>query len=470
MENFENAKPAPAFTGRTLPNSQEAEEYLLSCCFLDGPEVLNRCIIAGITPLHFYLAAHGIVYGVMLDLLAAQRPTEPHVVAEELKTRKLLDQAGGYAFISQCSARIPTTAQAGYFMDKVLEQHRLREIINRATGLVEDCHNYTGGDLAAEFGPKIERLASALHDRESVRTWAAAVNEAEAITKERMKAPLERKMDGRELSWGIADLDRYFLPLEPGELVVVGGYTSSGKSSLLRQILWGLAASGTATLLETIEVRDAEEAVNLASHISGIRSRSRLDELHRKEKEELLAAFDKMRVKHFAVGHTDHNLAAMLARVLAFKRKVPLRAWGADYLQILEDIKNLRPGEREDTAIGRVTSAMKRFSTTENLVTFLLSGFNREYIKSESGRDPKLSDLAGSSHIEKDASRVLLLHIPTEYILNGQKCSQSLTADSADQPQFFVKLIQGKGRNQGTASVGLFFRRETKTFHAIARE
>lgn len=432
---------------------------------MDGVEVIAKCQAAGITPLSFYDTKHETVFAALLDLLADQKPTDDATLANYLTTRKLLDGLGGYPFITQLTGRVPTTGQAPAFIETVRDLAALRAIIRAATATIEECYNFTGDFDAID--KRLDEATRARGGQTEARSWHQAVNEAESITRERMKPPEARNMAGMELSWGLSDFDRFFQPLEIGELVVIGGYTSSGKSSLLRQILWAMARAGSPTVISTLEVRDTEEAVNLAGHISGVRSRARLDYLHYKDKEALLGAFDKMRQPPFSVCHQDETLASVTARARAFKRKHGLAAHGLDYLQILKDVKNLKPNERPDFAIGRVTSELKRFATTENTVEFMLSGFNREYIKGN--REPRMADLDGSSNIEKDASRVLLLHVPEEYFQNGTKFTQSLTADAIDQPRFFVKVIQAKGRNQGTSSVSLFFHRETKTFHQIIK-
>ncbi len=138
-------QPAPSSLGRTMPHSLEAEEYLLSCCLLDGADVISRARDAGISPRSFFDSKHGVVFDVLCRLLDAGQPTEMANVAEELKTSRQLDQVGGYAFLAQVSSRIPTTAQAGYFIDKVREQALLREIIRTATSAVEDCYGFSGG-------------------------------------------------------------------------------------------------------------------------------------------------------------------------------------------------------------------------------------------------------------------------------------------------------------------------------------
>lgn len=451
---------------QSLPADVDAEAMLIACILIDGADTLIRCQTAGITPASFYDSKHTTVFERLLDLYADQQPIAIDTLAAELKRHKQLDTVGGWAFLSQISMRVPTTAQAAFFVQNVREKAMLRAIIVRAERVKVDALA-----TADDFGPvaaAIERLSEVMTSRTEARTWAQAVKEAEAVTRERMKPPAEREIGAVELSWGIPDFDRLFQPLECGELVVIGGYTSSGKSSLLREIAWAVGRAGHGSMISTLEVRDAEEAINLASHIAGHRSRARLHELHPKDQKELLNAFVTMNLPHFGVCHQDANMGQILARARAFKRKHGLRFLGVDYLQILEDVKNLRPGERPDFAIGVVTSAMKRFATNEETTVCLLSGFNRNYVR-DGNRDPILSDLDGSSNIEKDASRVLLIHVPTEYSLRGQNYTQSLTADAGEQPSFFVKIIQAKGRNQGTCALGMMFHRETKTFKQISR-
>jgi replicative DNA helicase len=58
-----------------MPHSVEAEEYLLSCCLIDGADVVARCLEARITPESFYVPAHGIIYEKLQDLY---RPPGAH--------------------------------------------------------------------------------------------------------------------------------------------------------------------------------------------------------------------------------------------------------------------------------------------------------------------------------------------------------------------------------------------------------
>jgi len=221
------------FSGRTLPHSIEAEEYLLSCCLLDGAEVISRCLEARLRPESFYLGTHGLIFERLLELYNRQMPIDVAVLSEELKTTKQLEAVGGYAFLTQVSGRIPTTAQAGYFIEKVRELHLLRELIRSATGAVEECYNFSGG--IEEFVDKVEQnLFAVTQNRvsESVKQMKEPTREAmNVITKMMMK-----KGELTGVSSGFKDLDALTFGFQRQEMIVLAARPSMGKTSLALNI------------------------------------------------------------------------------------------------------------------------------------------------------------------------------------------------------------------------------------------
>jgi len=150
--NFGTDGPPAGAGGRALPHSLEAEEFLLSACFLDGADVIARAFASGVGVGSFYDPKHGEVWRVLEKLWHDKKPTEVSCVAETLKAERILEQVGGYAFLVQVSDRLPTTAQAGFFIEKVLEQAELREVIRAATDAVERCYGYVGNGLGNDEG------------------------------------------------------------------------------------------------------------------------------------------------------------------------------------------------------------------------------------------------------------------------------------------------------------------------------
>jgi hypothetical protein len=134
--------------------------------------VIARCSAAGLKPASFYLAAHGIVFERIVDLHGRNIPVDVAVLAEDLKTIKQLDAVGGFAFLTQISSRIPTTAQAGYFIEKVREMHMRRETIISAARIIEETHSFTGN--AEEFGDFLKSRSSCFtNDSTSLRSIIA---------------------------------------------------------------------------------------------------------------------------------------------------------------------------------------------------------------------------------------------------------------------------------------------------------
>lgn len=168
-EHFENITPFPksrqaAAVGRELPHSLEAEEALIGSCLVDGAEVIGKCLKVRVGPESFHDPKHAIIFECLIDLYHRNaKIIDTSVLAEELKTRKQIDQVGGYAFISQVSSRIPTTAQAEFFIEKVREQALLREVINAAERAKENAYNFTGG-IDDFIDETTSRLASVVNN------------------------------------------------------------------------------------------------------------------------------------------------------------------------------------------------------------------------------------------------------------------------------------------------------------------
>lgn len=456
--------------GRVPPHSVEAEEQLLSACLLDGENVVSRAINAGITPNSFYSLANRTVFATLLDMLAGGKAIDSAVLAEELKTAKNLEAVGGYVYLMRIGDRVTTTAGVSYFIEKLTELAQLRDAIRAATGIVEACYGYTGGSPREHLAPDVERLNTALSGNTVSRKWADAVAEARNAAIERMKPVAERTANTWSVSWPWPDMDRFFMPIEPGELVVVAARPSLGKSSIARQLAWFAACNALPTLFHTLEVTDSELATNLAANVSGIRSRRDLDKLHHKDQAELIAAFDNLAnpPAPFSAIAEDDTILAMLARAKAFKRKNGLRLWVIDYLGLIADCMTTRQGDNPSMAIGRVTRALKRFATAEGIPVVLLCQLNRGADNGDAV--PKLSNLRDSGRIEEDANRVIFLHRPSEYEIKGVRHTQDPNSSPIDEPTHYIEVIQAKGRNTGTGTVALSFHRPTATFKSLASE
>lgn len=271
-----------AAAGRTLPHSTEAEEYLLSCCMLDGAAVVGRCLAARLCADSFYEIKHGIVFACILDLYERQIVIDVAVVAEELKTAGKLDAIGGYAFLAGVSGRIPTTAQASYFVEKVREQWILRQLIRQGTKLVEGCYGFSGGPLVDFLSPHVVWFEAAM-------ARLAHGGSGQVVTVEHrigeMVADMRARAAGQEdrSRWvytgfrAFDDLDhlgdralRPFNSLDEDGFVLVGGGSSDGKSVVMRQWAGEALRRGQTVLVYSLETSVKGFCRSLAANWAGV--------------------------------------------------------------------------------------------------------------------------------------------------------------------------------------------------------
>ncbi|MBC7368483.1 MAG: replicative DNA helicase [Undibacterium sp.] len=446
-----DAAPSP-FIGRTAPHSLEAEEYLLSCCLLDGADVISRCLEARIRPESFYLAAHGIVFERLLDLYNRQTPVDVAVLAEDLKTIKQLDAVGGFAFLTQISSRIPTTAQAGYFIEKVRELHLLRELIRSATGAVEECYAFTGG--IDEFVDQVEqRIFNVTQNRvsESAKPMREPTREAmSVITKMMMK---KGEMTG--VTSGFKDLDALTWGFQRQEMIILAARPSMGKTSLALNMAEAAAlphkGEPVGVLIFSLEMSAAQLALRMLCSRARVNMKLLRDGLLSKNGDEqarLLAAADQFsKAPIFIDDSSALSIMQLRAKARRLHARNPLGFIVVDYLQLLAPTDSKMPREQQ---VAEASRGLKSLAKELNLPVVVLSQLNRSSEKEN--RTPKLADLRESGSIEQDADVVLMLARPKDADEKFQ-----VAADSAE-------LIVAKQRNGPVGELKLTFLRDITRF------
>jgi replicative DNA helicase len=393
-----------------------------------------------------------VIYEVLVNLYNSQKPIEVSVVAEELKTSRQLDTVGGYAFLAQVSSRIPTTAQAGYFIEKVREQSLLREIIRSATGAVEDCYGFSGG--IDEFVDQIEsRIFTVTQNRvsESAKQMREPTREAmNVITKMMMK-----KGELTGVSSGFKDLDALMWGFQRQEMIILAARPSMGKTSLA--LNFAEAASlpprgpGVASLVFSLEMSAAQLALRMLCSRARVNMKLLRDGLLSKngdEQNRLVQTADEFsKAPIFIDDSSALSIMQLRAKARRIHSRTPLGFIIVDYLQLLSPTDNKMPREQQ---VAEASRGLKSLAKELNVPVLVLSQLNRASEKEN--RTPKLADLRESGSIEQDADVVLMLARPRDADEKFQ-----VAADSAE-------LIVAKSRNGPVGELKLTFLRDITRF------
>ena len=419
---------------------------------IDGSDVVSRCLEARIGPESFYVPAHGIIFEKIQDLYNRQTLIDVAVIAEELKNSRQLETVGGYAFLTRVSGAIPTTAQAGYFIERVREQHLLRELIRSATGAVEECYNFSGG--IDEFVDQVEqRIFAVTQNRvsESAKPMREPTKEAmNIITKMMMK---KGEMTGAPS--GFHDLDKLTFGFQRQEMIVLAARPSMGKTSLALNIAEAATIPRKGepfpTVIFSLEMSASQLALRMLCSRARVNMKLLRDGLLSKngdEQQRLVETADEF-IKSPLFIDDSSNLSIMQLRAKARRihARHKLGLIIVDYLQLLSPTDSKVPREQQ---VAEASRGLKALAKELDVPVIVLSQLNRSSEKEN--RAPKLADLRESGSIEQDADVVLMLARPKDADDKFQ-----VAADSAE-------LIVAKQRNGPVGELRLTFLRDITRF------
>jgi replicative DNA helicase len=447
---------------RALPHSLEAEKYLLACLMLDGPTVMARCLDLKFRREWFYDGKHGVLFAALAELYQAGQPMEAAAVCEHLKTAKLLDQVGGYEFIGQVSSRVPTTAQAAFFIERVRDQAALRAVIREGTALVEKVYANTGG--GEQLGGELEiHQAWIGNTLDLLRSGTATMMEAAKAAYQRSTDKLAGRPDRtRHLFTGLKEFDHRFGPFDANNedwLVVIGAFQGEGKSSLARTLLLHNLRAGKSAQVFLLETGIGKFLELLACTAAEVPNES-LARLPPDLAARFTAALDEMH------GYLDRTLfvsdevlpaETLIARINNHARRLgPADFVVIDHIHLLNA---LRPFTKREAEMGFIAKQLARCGKKHNRTIFGLAQLNRAARADGKTARPEPHHLRDSGEIEQAARRIVLLHTPPQDMRGAEQ--------TKNQDQVMVELYQAKHNNGRSGFREFWFRRSLTKFFDI---
>ena len=280
------------------------------------------------------------------------------------------------------------------------------------------------------------------------------------------------------ISTGFYDLDNRTGGLNPGDLIVVAGRPSMGKSALAINIAYQVAKTsrakgGSAVALFSLEMSPKQIADRILSDQSEI-SLDRLRCGHISEEEFVRIVSCSTEIASLPIyvssdaGLTIQNIAEQ-ARELHSEKSLALIV--VDYLQLVEVAS--REGEHRFLEIAEITAGLKKLARQLQVPIVVVSQIARS-AEARPEKKPELTDLLGSASIEHDADVVLFVH-REEYYVERQKPREGTPEFSDWQTQIMAvsgkaEVIVGKQRHGPVGTVQLAFESQYTRFGNLAKE
>lgn len=445
---------------RLPPHSTEAEQGVLGCVLLSPNDNMGVCI----EKFHdnaevFYDLRHQTLFGLLVEMYDSKEPIDLITIARKLRDRKLLDHAGGMAYVSSLMDAVPSAANLAYYLEIVREKYTLRKLLKTCTNFVERVHEHKGE--VDELLDEVERDVLKINQERSESIIASmkdlvhkAINTVEDFH--------ERQGMLTGLSTGFPDFDKMTSGFHGGEMIVVAARPSMGKTSLAMNIAEHLAVDQKVPVgVFSLEMTSESLVLRMLCSRARVNLRNvREGFLAERDFPRLTGAAGKLAGAPLYIDDSAGlSILQLRARARRLAQQYGVKLFVIDYLQLLHSTAKRADNRQQE--IADISNGVKALAKELDVPVIVLSQLNREMEK-DKNRKPRLSDLRESGSIEQDADLVGLLYRPS----SGDDEDQGSDSESESMP---VNLLIAKQRNGPVGDVHLTFFKSFTRYESAAK-
>lgn len=445
-------------TIKVSPHSVEAEQSVLGGLLLDNHawDKIADVIVED----DFYRHDHKVIYHHICKLIEHNRPADVVTVAESLENSADLQQVGGLSYIGAIAQNTPSAANIRGYAEIVRERSVMRKLARVGTGIVESAYNPAGRsatELLDEAEAKVFEIAEA----------GARGQQGFVDIQPLLKQVVERieilynqdnPSDVTGVATGFHDLDQKTSGFQPGDLIIVAGRPSMGKTAFSLNIAEHVALElKKAVAVFSMEMGGAQLAMRMLGSVGRLdQHKVRTGRLQDEDWPKLTHALGKL---NDAPVFIDESAALNVMELRARARRLHRQGGGLglvviDYLQLMSATSH---GENRATEISEISRSLKALAKELHVPVVALSQLNRSLEQRPNPhKRPVMSDLRESGAIEQDADLILFIYRDEVY-----------NPDTQDKG--IAEIIIGKQRNGPIGKIDLTFLGEYTRFESCAR-
>jgi len=432
------------------PQNLEAEMATL------GAMLINEAAIAEVMEIvdedFFYKEEHKVIFSTIVSLFNSRKKVDILTVSEDLNKKRLLEKIGGASYLTSLADFVPTSANVSHYARIVKEKGVLRFLISSATQIVAMA--YKEDEEVSTVLDKAEKLIFEISDR---RVEGGYIHIKEIIKDgiELIESLYHKKSHITGIPTGFHEFDVKTAGLQKGDLVIVAGRPSMGKSALATSVA-EFAAVEEKIPIAFFSVEMSKEQLMqrfLCSQAKVDMHKLRTGFLAPSEWPILTSAAGKLSEAPIYIDDTPAiNVFELRAKARRLRAHYNIQLIVIDYLQM---IRGMRKGDSRQQEISEISQALKALAKELNIPVLAVSQLSRA-VESRTDHRPQLSDLRESGAIEQDADVVVLL-LREEYY------------NPTPENKGVAEVIIAKQRNGPVGSVNLGFIREYMKFVNLAK-
>ena len=439
---------------RLPPHSVEAEQSLLGGLMLDR-RAWDQ-IADAVSADDFYRTDHKLIFGAIGELTERDEPADAVTVSEHLERQGRLDSAGGLGYLGQLVQETPSAANIRAYAHIIRQRAMLRQLIEIGGDIAASAHDSEGRSVE-ELVDLAEQKVFDIADRgQRSGVGFSSLKEILPKTIDRLDDLSRSEGNITGIPSGFSDMDEMTAGLQRGDLIVVAGRPSMGKTTLAMNIAENAAIGHQLpTAIFSMEMSAEQLSFRMIGSIGRVnQSHLRTGRLTDEDWSRIDSAVSMMSSAPVFIDDAPAlTPTEVRARARRLKREHNLGLIVVDYLQLMSVAGST---ENRATEISEISRSLKALARELNVPVIALSQLNRS-VEQRTDKRPVMSDLRESGAIEQDADVIVFIYREEVY--------------DADTPRKGVAdIIIGKQRNGPIGEFHLTFLGEFTKFENLVAE
>lgn len=441
------------------PYSIEAEQVLLGSLML-SPDRMAEAIARGGVAL-FYDPFHAQMFRVMAEKEKAGELVSPVTVAKAGSLQAGFADLGGPGYCARLAGVATLNGLTGYL--DILDDIRCkRDLLTAVRAAQNEILNTETS--ASDVATKLEAVVATLNATSSA---VKPVSLMAAATK--ALAQIDEAYHGKApnvVKSGIETLDAMLYGFGPGEMALLGGRPSMGKTGVALSIGLNAARAGHGVIFASLEMTPDALAMRAMSEATGLRggavsyAQARRGAMTEDQYRNLVAS--TRQVVELPMQFLPRRFAEPSALFSGVKQclrylpsdKMPIVI--VDYLQLMQ-VKGINRFEQ----ITAISLGLKDLAMRLELPVLALSQLSRA-VEQRDDKRPMLSDLRESGQLEQDADQIMFCYRDEYYLSKAEPDLSDADAHAAwrqsmEKARNRLEIIVAKQRQGETGTVKVRF-------------
>jgi len=392
------------------PNSVQAEQALLGGLMLDKSawdRVADR-----VSEGDFYRPDHQLIFAAIRTLSERNEPCDAVTLSEYLDSHDELDNAGGLGYLGSLVKDTPSAANVADYARIIHDRGLLRALIQAGNEIASSAY-HTEGRKISELVDDAERKVFEIAEK-GQRSGSGFVQLRQVLSQtiDRIDERYQNQEAVTGLSTGFGKFDELTAGLQKGDLIIVAGRPSMGKTTLALNIAENAALNQSKgrnpTAVFSMEMSVDQLALRMISSLGRVNQSSlRNGRLNDEDWPRINGAIQQMQEAPLFIDDTPAlSPTEIRARARRLKRQHGLSLIVIDYLQLMQVTGNT---ENRATEISEISRSLKALARELEVPIIALSQLNRS-VEQRPDKKPIMSDLRESGAIEQDADLIIFIY------------------------------------------------------------